>query len=96
MKIKTTLLLLALILVTAVQAQTPDYAMLKASLNEKSLPLVNITVEIRNVSKPNYLPAKIEIADPWKRTDGNVETTFNCKVKYRGSSSLKYDRSRLP
>lgn len=92
MKIKTTLLLLALILATAVPAQTPDYATLKASLSKKSLPLVNITVEIGNVSKPNYLPAKIEIADPWKRTDGNVETTFNCKVKYRGSSSLKYDK----
>ena len=92
MKIKTTLLLLALILATAVSAQTPDYATLKASLSKKSLPLVNITVEIGNVSKPNYLPAKIEIADPWKRTDGNVETTFNCKVKYRGSSSLKYDK----
>lgn len=58
MKIKTTLLLLALILATAVPAQTPDYATLKASLSEKSLPLVNITVEIGNVSKPNYLPAK--------------------------------------
>ena len=64
MKIKTTLLLLALILATAVSAQTPDYATLKASLSKKSLPLVNITVEIGNVSKPNYLPAKIEIADP--------------------------------
>ena len=75
-----------------VSAQTLDFTAMKNEINEKSLPLVNVTVEIDKVNKPEYTPAKIEIVDPQKRTDGNVETTFNCKVKYRGASSLRYDK----
>lgn len=62
-------------------------------LSDKSLPLVNITVEIDKVNKPEYTPATIEIADLQKRTDGeNVVTKFNAKVKYRGNTSLSYDK----
>lgn len=75
-----------------VSAQTLDFTAMKNEINEKSLPLVNVTVEIDKVNKPEYTPTKIEIVDPQKRTDGNVETTFNCKVKYRGASSLRYDK----
>lgn len=74
-------------------AQEATFESLKAQLNDKSLPLINLTVEIDKVSKPEYTNATIEIADPQKRTDSeNVTTTFACKVKYRGSSSLQYDK----
>lgn len=62
-------------------------------LSNESLPLVNITVEIDRVTKPDYTPATIEIADPLMRTDGeNIVTKFNAKVKYRGNTSLRYDK----
>lgn len=73
-------------------ANIASYEQMKAQLNDKSLPLVNITVDISIVSKPYYTNATIEIADPQARTDGNVVTTFNCKVKYRGATSLWYDK----
>ena len=73
-------------------ASTPTYDELKQQLNDKSLPLVNITVDINRVSKPEYTNATIEIADPLARTDGNTVATFNCKVKYRGATSLRYDK----
>ena len=73
-------------------AVTATYEQLKQQLNDKSLPLVNLTVNIGNVTKPNYTNATIEIADPLARTDGNVVTTFNCKVKYRGATSMWYDK----
>lgn len=71
---------------------TETYEQLKSQLNDKSLPLVNITVDMSSVSKPNYTNATIEIADPLARTDGNVVTTFNCKVKYRGATSMRYEK----
>lgn len=74
-------------------AQEVTFESLKSRLTDKSLPLININVEIDKVSKPEYTNATIEIADPQKRTDNeNVTTTFACKVKYRGSSSLQYDK----
>ena len=73
-------------------SQSNDYATLKASLNSKSIPLINLTVDIDNVSKPDYTPATIEIADPLQRTDGNTVTSVNCKVKYRGASSMMYSK----
>ena len=70
-----------------------QYTELLNHLSDKSLPLVNITVEIDKVSKPEYTPATIEIADLQMRTDGeNVITKFNAKVKYRGNTSLYYDK----
>lgn len=66
---------------------------MKAKLNDKSLPIINMMVEIDKVSKPEYTNATIEIADPQMRTDNrSVVTTFHCKVKYRGSTSLAYEK----
>lgn len=74
-------------------AQEVTFEELKSKINDKSLPLVNITVEIDKVSKPKYTQATIEIVDPQKRTDNeNISCKFACKVKYRGSSSIFYDK----
>ena len=101
---KKKLFLIALLITTSImnmKAMQTDVAdddnitfdALKQEINANSLPLVNIDVDIENVSKAEYTPATIEIVDWQKRTDGNnVSTTMSCKVKYRGSSSLAYDK----
>lgn len=74
------------------QAQ-PDYWAMKESMNDKSLPLVNITVDINEVNSEYYVGASVAIADVQKRTDADsLEVNYSCKVKYRGCSSLAYDK----
>ena len=74
------------------QENSTDYATLKGKMDEKSLPLVNLTVDLESVNKLTYVPATIEIADFEKRTNGEAETKFACKIKYRGATSLHYDK----
>lgn len=77
----------------AANAQVATFDEMKLQLNDKSLPIINMVVEIGKVSKPEYTDATIEIADPQMRTDnGCVVTAFRCKVKYRGNSSLAYEK----
>ena len=92
MRKSVTILAMLFCSIAACMANTNDYETIKSSLNEKSLPLVNITVEIDKVNKPEYTPATIEVTDPQKRTNGEESVTFNCKVKYRGASSSGYDK----
>lgn len=81
------------ILAVAASAQVlPTFTEMKGRLNEKSLPIVNLTVDIASVSKPVYTSAIIEIVDPLARTEGSQDATYNCKVKYRGNTSLRYDK----
>lgn len=89
-RISLLIILIANILI--VSAQQKSYDELKSTINENSLPLVNITVDINEVSKEEYIPAEIEITDPLKRTDNNLTTNFKCNIKYRGASSLAYDK----
>ena len=75
------------------EKENVSFEVMKQEINEKSLPLVNINVNIESVTKADYTQATIEIVDLQKRTDGeNVSTTMPCKVKYRGASSLAYDK----
>ena len=90
---KFNFLLMASLLAIAAGAQQPSFQEMKSSLNSSSIPLVNLTVDISKVNKPDYTPATIEIVDYKKRTNpDSVSVTYNCKVKYRGSSSLRYDK----
>lgn len=57
------------LLTFAACTQDISFESLKAQLCDKSLPLINLNVEIDKVSKPEYTNATIEIADPQKRTD---------------------------
>lgn len=68
------------------------YEQLKTVINDNSLPLINITADISKVTKEKYISAEIEITDPLKRTNNNITTAFKCKIKYRGSSSLRYEK----
>ncbi|MGM9803126.1 MAG: CotH kinase family protein [Muribaculaceae bacterium] len=74
------------------QETTSDFVTLKEQMTEKSLPLVNLTADLNSVNKTSYVPATIEIADFQKRTNGEAEVMFACKIKYRGGSSLSYDK----
>lgn len=84
----TSLLFISLIAI----ASDNDFTSLKNSMNEKSLPLINITVDIDNVSKEEYTEGKIEIAGYQNNTDTPDSNIYLCKVKYRGASSLAYDK----
>ena len=79
--------------IVVAQADTiPCYDSLKLQLHEQSLPLVNLMVDIDHVSKPTYTPAFVEICDPLKRMGGDGVTLLACKVKYRGNTSIRYDK----
>ena len=68
-----------------------NYEQMKSLLNEKSLPLVNLKVDIETVNRSNYVPAEIEITDYQRRTDENSETVcFLCKIRYRGGNASTY------
>lgn len=77
-----------------ITASETNYTHIKNSMDEKSIPLINLLVDIDKVSKEDYIEAKMEIVS--YQEDTNIkEETFLCKVKYRGSSSLVYDKKSL-
>ena len=73
-------------------AQPSEFETLRAQLNEQSLPILNLTVDIDKVTKPEYSKATLRVVDVQKRTFGVEDTTLYCKVKYRGSSAMGYDK----
>lgn len=86
-------LLLSLVATATASGQSlPSFEQMKQSLTAQSLPLVNISVDLSTVNRNNYTPAAIEIVDPKSRTNGQQDITFSCKVRYRGSSSLNYEK----
>ena len=61
-----------------------------AAMNELSLPLVNLEVEIDSVNKYNYTLGSMTLIE---YKDGMVKLdTFNCQVKYRGGSALLFSK----
>lgn len=84
---------------TASQVAPPEqspsaFDSLKATLsdNSEALPILNLTVDSARLNSTEYIAATLEIADRERRTDGNFSTTFACRVKYRGTSALAYDK----
>ena len=60
--------------------------------NEYSLPLVNVEVDVSRLSKEYYIHGNITIVDAEMRTEGRLMASFDCKLRYRGASSLKYEK----
>lgn len=60
--------------------------------NEYSLPLVNVEVDVSGLSKESYIPGHITIVDAEMRTEGKLMASFDCKLRYRGASSLQYEK----
>lgn len=78
-------------LVFSVMAKT-QWETAIAEYNEYSLPLVNVETNTSLLSKEKYTPGHIIICDHEMRTEGKLFTSFDCKIRYRGASSLKYDK----
>ena len=87
------LLLLFVFVNLAVCAQESQYEQMKRTMDENSLPLVNMIVDIAAVNKVEFVSGEIEIADYQRRTDPTSDTVrYSCKYKIRGGTSAGYDK----
>ncbi len=74
-------------------AQEGLYEQMKVELNEQSLPLVNMTVDVTALNKTDFVPGEIEITDYYRRTDPESETVrYPCKYRIRGGISTVYEK----
>lgn len=69
-----------------------DYDRMRGEMDDCSLPLVNLCVDMANVCREEYTPAEVEIADRQKRTDNKEVARFRCKVRFRGATALRYEK----
>jgi len=88
----TWLLLFATLHALADSLPLSDFERIKSMATEMAIPLVNITVDISAVTKTEYTPGTLEIFDHQARTNNTQDVRLKCKVKYRGASSLAYDK----
>lgn len=87
------IVLLIMMLSGMLYAQENLYEQMKSSINEHSLPLVNLVVDIATVNRNDYVQGEIEITDYQRRTDAEVETVhYSCKLRYRGASASGYEK----
>ena len=61
-----------------------DYIQMCSLMNEKSLPLINLTVDYGALNTESFINAKIEITDYQKRTEGKEYVEYDCKLRIRG------------
>lgn len=85
-------ILLMLLLPLDIMAAETDFTDMRGRLDENSLPLVNISVNIDNVSKEEYTDGQIEIVEPQGNAGAESGSVYLCKVKYRGASSMRYEK----
>lgn len=78
----------------AMHAQS-DFEQACASLNEHSLPQVNLTLDVSQMTKENYIDGHIDIADPQCRTTGDTLASFDCRLHWRGATSLAYQKKSI-
>lgn len=90
-----TLSILTLLISLDIMASGTDFAALRERLDGNSLPLVNITVDMDRVSKAEYTEGRIEIVEPQDNGGEPQDNAYLCKVKYRGSSSMAYEKKSL-
>lgn len=76
-----------------VPAQESHYEEMKGMVNEHSLPLVNIIVDISRVYASQFVPGEIEITDYQRRTNPSSETVkYHCLYRIRGGSAAMYEK----
>ena len=74
-------------------AQESQYEQMKGSLDESSLPLVNVMVDMAALNRTEFVPGEIEITDYQRRTDPNTATVrYHCKYRIRGITTTLYDK----
>jgi len=66
---------------------------MKRAMNENSIPLVNMIVDLAKVNRTEYVPGEIEIADYQRRTTpSSVTVKYQCKYRIRGVTSSAFDK----
>ena len=78
----------------AVHAQS-DFKRACAGLNERSLPQVNLTLDVDQMTNEEYIDGHFDIADPQCRTTGDTLASFDCRLRWRGATSLAYQKKSL-
>ena len=72
----------------AVAACPSDFTQMVDSMDSRSLPLVNLTVDVSLMGSSHFTSGRIEIADPQKRMGDSVTVALDCLLRYRGASAL--------
>ena len=87
---RTILILLLSLCSVTIAAQESQYEQMKQFLDEHSLPLVNMIVDIGKVNKHTFVAGEIEIADFHRRTDpSSLTVRYDCKYRIRGGFTTK-------
>ena len=74
-------------------AQESQYEEMKRTMNENSLPLVNMIADMTMVNGTDYAAGEIEITDYLRRTDPDTETVrYRCKYRIRGGMASRFDK----
>lgn len=74
-----------------ISAQETQYEEMKRTMNETSLPLVNMLVDIASVNQSYYVQGEIEITDYQRRTSPSSSTVrYLCQYRIRGGSAAGY------
>ncbi|MDE7118482.1 MAG: CotH kinase family protein, partial [Bacteroidaceae bacterium] len=74
-------------------AQVDTYDVMCQQLSEKSLPLVNLLVDVDALVRSDFISAEIEITDPQRRTDPHSETVhYACGVRIRGGYAASQEK----
>lgn len=87
------LLLMFVFVNMAVYAQESQYDTMKRTMNEYSLPLVNMIVDVAELRTSVFVPGEIEITDYQQRTPSSSNTVrFLCQYRIRGRSATQFEK----
>lgn len=87
------LLLLFVFVNLAVCAQESQYDTMKRTMNEYSLPLVNMIVDVAELRTSVFVPGEIEISDYQQRTPSSSNTVrFLCQYRIRGGTATQFEK----
>ena len=87
------LLLLFVFVNLVVCAQESQYDTMKRTMNEYSLPLVNMIVDVAELRTSVFVPGEIEISDYQQRTPSSSNTVrFLCQYRIRGRSATQFEK----
>ena len=88
-------LLLTLLAGESALPQGYAYDELKEQMDEHSLPLVNLIIDLNSLEHDDFVPGHVEITDFRRRTDGEEVAAFHCLCRYRGGSAMSYQKKSL-
>ena len=84
---KTLFLFLCVFSYECVRAENVSLGSLVQSLNEQSLPIVNLQVDLNELNPDTYVPGKITLWDHTFTTSRSLQNDFDCLMRIRGGSA---------